>query len=119
MSASSTSQGPDVLRGVLLPDDDAAEAVSLGTDGTDLCQMPQGAGRQEPGADPWVDLADLQGFVERRPPDLLLRVVAEAHGELVVEVEQVRRLGETDGDGVGQEIRRVLVGYAARAQLVD
>ena len=65
------------------------------------------------------DLADLQGLVERGAPDLFLGVVAEAHGELVVEIQEVGRLGETDGHGVGQKVGRVLVGDAPLAQAPD
>src|SRR4030095_16528706 len=83
-----------VLALILFPDDDAAETLAFGTDRPRFGEVPERAGREQPRADARVDLADLQRFVERGAPDLLLRVVAEAHRELVVEVEQVGGLGE-------------------------
>src|SRR2546426_607824 len=85
-----------ILRRVDLPHHDAAETVPFRTDGTDGRMVSQRAGREEPRPDARVHLADLQRFVERRAPDLFLRVVAETHRELVMQVEKVGRLGEPD-----------------------
>src|SRR5262245_43133895 len=110
-------ENASVLALILLPDDDAAETLAFGTDGADFGEVPQRARGQEPRPDARVDVANLQRLVERRSPDLLLRVVAEAHRELVVEVEQIRGLREADRDGVRQGARGELVVDATRAQV--
>src|SRR5512134_1840855 len=45
------SERPRVLALILLPHHDAAEAFALGADGTNFGEVPQRAGREEPGPD--------------------------------------------------------------------
>jgi hypothetical protein len=79
------------------PDRHAAVAVALRAGGLDAGASALGARRLEPAAEARLDGADLLGLVDARPPDLLLRVVAEAHGVLVVEAEEVARRSMTSG----------------------
>ena len=57
-------------------------------------------GRREEGAELGLDLLDLLDLLLAGAPDLLLGQVAESERPLVVEVEQVARLLEADGERV-------------------
>src|SRR6185295_14700386 len=97
----------------------AAEALPLRADRARLRHLPETAGRQQVAADSRIHLADLPRLVDGRPPDLLLGVVAQPHGVLVMQVEQVRRFGETDRQGVRQDVGRVFLRNTEPAQTAE
>ena len=96
MNHAAISDHPLVLRDIQLPNRDTTKADAFGTDRARPRDGTMSARREEPLADARIDLANLLRFILARAPDFFLRVVAKAHPVFVVQVQEIRRLGEAN-----------------------
>src|SRR5690606_30901060 len=105
---------PLVLIEIDLPHLLAAESFPFGADGTGAGIIANRARRQQPPPDAGMNRSYLPGLVDRSAPDLLLRVVAEPHLVLVMQVQQIARLRIAYCNGIRQQILAELVRNAIR-----
>src|SRR3990172_1982334 len=80
---------PFIALKIQLPDFDPAETFPLRTNWQYIGHIPRCAWRKEMFADDGIHLPDLFHLIKRGPPYLFLGIVAEPHGILVPQIQQI------------------------------